>query len=727
LARIDWNVDANNKFSLRYNMVNSTNNQTVNGTSAPNPRASSNRLSKDAMSFENSNYGFLNTVSSWAAELNSNLGSGLSNQFLATYTKIQDTRSSESTPFPFIDIWDGSGNNYMSAGYELFSYNNDVKNNVANVTDNITYNYGAHKLTAGLSFEYQTFANAFMRYGTSYYKFKDFATFKNHVNGVAGNDPLAFGITYGFGDENPVAALDFGQFSAYLQDEYNVTDNLKLTYGVRIDKPLYLNNLQSNPVVDTLKFANNEKIDLGAWPKSSLLFSPRIGFNWDVNKDRSLTVRGGTGIFTGRIPFVFFTNQPTNSGMLQNTVEVTKASDLATIKFNPDWKPIVAANTTLFPVEAGKKAPGSIAGTASGFKMPQVWRSNLAADVKLPLDMKLTLEGLYTKDINAVVQRNINLLPADPTVKIVGPDQRPMWGTTKAISSMSEAMVLDNTDRGYSYSLSGQLFFPVVKNFDGMVGYTYSMAKDVSGNPGSQAASAWSNNLSVRGQNDLDLSYSQYLTPHRLVASLSYKLEYARNFATTVSVFYSGYNTGNFSYRYSADFNKDGINGDLMYIPKDATEITFTDIKSGSTVKYTAQQQSDAFFAYIEQDDYLKKHKGEYAERNGALMPWINRFDVKILQDVKIEAGGMKHTLQFSCDILNAGNLLNPDWGIYQRQTVSSGSLLKPTMTYNSTTKTYTPTFNLVEVNGKLPTKTFENSVTQSSTWGIQIGVRYIF
>ncbi len=737
LGRIDWNINEQHKFTVRYNAVNNTNDQIVNGNSAPNPRASSNRVSKDAMSFQNTNYGFKNTVNSLVGELNSNFGGKFSNQFLATYTMIEDIRTSPSSIFPFIDIWDGSGNAYMSAGYELFTYNNKVINNVLTFTDNFTYYLGNHTLTAGVSFEKLYFGNSYMRYGTSYYRFKDFASFKDHINGGA-SDPTAYGITYSLvpGMDDPVAELDFGQFSSYIQDIFNVTERFKLTYGVRIDLPIYLNDLIDNPAVSALSFLNGEKLNLGEWPASKILWSPRVGFNWDVNGDKSLKLRGGTGIFTGRLPFVFFTNQPTNSGMIQNTVEITNAAQLAQLDFNPDPK-FHLAKTDLFPTTAGTKAPGSLASVSPDFKMPQVWRSNLAADIKLPLDMVLTLEGLYTKDINAIVQRDANQAPSNPMLTYNGPDNRPIWTATTAgrrvNTGISNAMVMENTNKGYSYNLSAQLTFPVVKNLDGMIAYTHSMAKDITGNPGSQAASAWSNNVSVRGQNDLDLSYSQYLTPHKVVGSLSYKLEYARNFATTFSVYYSGYHAGNFSYRYGTDFNGDGVTADLIYIPKDPSEIIFSDIKSGSTVVYTAQEQMNAFFRYVNQDKYLSKHKGEYAERNAALFPWYNRWDMKIIQDFKVDVKGQKNVIQLSCDILNAANLASDilrhfsvldgaNWGVYKNLNVSNAAILRSSTVVNNR-----PTFQMTQVSGKLPVTTFVDNVSASSVWGIQLGLRYIF
>lgn len=730
LGRLDWNINQNHKFSLRFNAVRSTNDQLVNGTSAPNPRASSNRVSANAMSFENANYGFLNTVYSLSAELNSNFSNALSNQVLGTITLIQDTRTSKSDVFPFIDIWDGQAtlDAYMSAGYELFSFNNNVVNNVYTLVDNVTYKKGRHIVTGGVSFEYLYFGNSFMRYGTSYYRFRDLQTFINHVNGVPGYQPSAFAITYSFDPDNPkpVAELGFGQLAAYAQDEYNILDNLKLTFGIRFDMPLYMNELQNNPAVSALKFENFRQLDLSQWPKVRIVPSPRIGFNWDVFNNKTLKVRGGTGIFTGRLPFVWFTNQPTNSGMLQNTVELTSTAALDSIKFNPDpFYNLEGTNNKvpLFPKNAGTTSPSSIAAIDPDFKMPQVWRSSLAAEIKLPYDMKLTLEGTYTKDINAIVQRNINQPQPYGATPYNGPDKRPVWTTAgrKIYSNISEAMLLTNTNKGYSWTFTAQLDFPIVKNFNGMFAYTASMAKDITGNPGSQAASAWSNNLSVRGQNNLDLSYSQYLTPHRLVGSLSYRIEYLKHAATTVSVFYSGYIDGNFSYRYSNDFNNDGINADLIYIPKNQSEITFEDFIVSGNVKYTAAQQAEAFWAYVAQDKYLSKHLGQYAERNGAFFPWYHRFDVKILQDIFVNVGGKRNTLQLTADILNFGNLLNSNWGVRKRLTLSNGSILSSRIVAN------TPVFKMVEAGGVLPTKTFSNVNTTSSTWGLQIGLRYTF
>lgn len=299
LARIDWNINNNNKLTFRYNQVIATDDQTVNGTSAPNPRSSSNRISQNSFAYENANYGFENSVRSFTAELNSTFSNKVSNQFLATYTRIQDKRTSKSDPFPFIDI-KKDGDSYLSLGYELFSWKNDVINNVTTITNNLSYTTGKHNLTGGFTFDYLTFGNSFQRYGTSYYRYASIDDFINNAT------PEAFALTYSVlpDGRDPYAELDFGLGGLYLQDEYRVTDKLKVTAGIRMDLPFYFNKLETNPAVNALTFleanaVDSLKLDVAQWPTSKPLFSPRLGFNYDVNGDRSLQLRGGTGIFTG--------------------------------------------------------------------------------------------------------------------------------------------------------------------------------------------------------------------------------------------------------------------------------------------------------------------------------------------------------------------------------------------------------------------------------------------
>lgn len=735
LGKIDWNISNVHKLTLKYNEMVSNNDVALNATSVPNSLAgaigfsSVARFGKDAMSFANSNYGFKDAVRSGALELNSNFNSKLSNQFIATLTKIRATRTSPSAVFPFIDILNNNNNNYMSAGYEPYSYNNDVINDVYTITDNLTYSTGKHKFTAGITYEYQKVGNMFMAASQSYYVFNSLDDFINN------RAPKGFAYTYSLvpgKDAVYSAELKIGQLGAYLQDEFNINDRFKLTYGLRFDKPIYPEAPLENPTISALEFPNKDGVmthySTGSWPKSTLLWSPRAGFRWDTEGDKSLIIRGGTGIFTGRIPFVWLTNIPTNSGMYQFGTNVSNADDLQNYLFNADPN----AYKSRFPTQSGTSVPSSIVLTDPDFKFPQIWRTNLGFDKRIGDGWTFTMEALFTKDINGVTMRNAN--ETSPNAFANGADKRPRFSPAtnanrRLYPNLSNAIILENTNQGGGFSFTTQVSKNFTRGFYGSLAYTYTIARDVSGNPGSQAASVWSANPSITSQNALDISYAQYALPHRIVGTVSYRVEYIKHLATTFSLYYEGAAQRNFTYTYNGDLNGDGNAGsvDIMYIPKDRSEIVFVDQAATSTLTaFTAQQQEDAFFQYLEQDRYLSKHKGQYAERNAALFPWYHRFDFKLLQDIFTNIGSNKHTLQFSLDILNAGNLINNKSGVLKQLNATNGFQANPLIFAGYNTDGV-PTFRMAQSGGKLITETFSNVNSTSSTWGLQLGLRYIF
>jgi hypothetical protein len=723
LARIDWNISANHKFTLRYNDVVGTSDQQTNANSGPpNNLRNSGRISSQSMAFSNAFYGFKNTVRSITGELNSTFGSKLSNKLLASYTHIQDTRTSPSDPFPFVDIWEG-GDQYMSFGYELFSYNNNVVNNTLSFTDNLTINLNKHTITAGISFDRLFFLNSYIREGTSYYRY-------NSVNDfLTGADPIGFGVTYGYnGNDAPGSKVTFGLGALYAQDEWKVIPNLKVTYGLRVERTFYFDKMGDNPSISALTFADGQKIDVSTWPDPAILLSPRLGFNWDVKGDRSLQVRGGTGLFTGLLPFVWFTNQPQASGIIQ-VPEIGWGpgnANLVGLAFHPDFKAFIAANPTLFPQSPSTLPSGSsLAQVSKDFKLPQVWRSNVGVDVKLPWNMVFTGEVMYSKDINAIQQININ--ETAPTGNMTGPDKRPFWttGTTKIVTTVSNAMQLENTKEGYQYSFTAQLTKNFSKGLSGMFAYTYTMAKDVTSNPGSSAYSAYSSNTAVGSLNDPGLSYSNFATPHKLVGNISYRIEYAKFFATTLSLVYQGYQTGHWSYTYSNDLNNDGISSDLMYIPKTASEINFADYSG-----MTAAEEQTAFWNYVNSNKYLSSRKGMYAERFGQLQPWLHRFDAKFLEDIFSNFGtNRKYTLQFSVDMLNIGNLLNDKWGAYTYNPLASYDNVRPLAVVTKGNATTEPVYrlNATSIADFTSKTTLSKSISTSSTWGCLLGFRLIF
>jgi hypothetical protein len=472
-----------------------------------------------------------------------------------------------------------------------------------------------------------------------------------------------------------------------------------------------------------------------------------MNLRWDMNGDKSMIVRIGTGVYTGRIPFVYLTNMPTNSGMYQVSAIAT-AAQLATMTFNPNPD----AYKSLFT------APAPVANSAGfvlidkKYKFPQVWRTNLGFDKKFAKGWTLSMDAIYSKDLHATVMRNANQIAPTGTVNLGG-STRPSYintstATRRLYSGIANAIVLENNNGGGSFSLTAQVSKAFSNGFYASLSYTYSMAMDVTANPGSTAASTWSGNQTSGTQNDKELSYSSFAVPHRILATISYRKEFIKHLGTTLSMYYEGSQNqaGRFSYTYgsgsgtapagfanTADINYDGNSSDLMYIPRDASEITFTPLTVGTgatAVTYSAKQQSDAFFAFIAQDKYLRKHQGQVAERNAVLYPFYHRIDMKFLQDVFTNIGKRRATLQFSADCTNMLNLLNKDWGL--RDFFPTSSPLRATK--NASTgqvlyqlATYTPNGAVAGSNPILVDKTFIRSTSTSSTWALQLGLRLIF
>jgi hypothetical protein len=724
LARLDWNIARNHKFAFRFNKLKNESPSVTNATSGPSGISRSNfaRMGEKSIAFSNSFYTSNNEINAFAAELNSTFGSRFSNKLLVSYTATTDPkRSSPSEIFPFVDIYK-DGDPYMAFGYELFTYRNQVENNTFSVVNNLTVNLEKHTLTAGISYDNIYVNNSYIREGTSYYRYASLDDF------IANAKPTAFGVTYGYNGEDPKGVeMSFGLGSLYLQDEWKVNNNFKLTYGVRAELPMYHNELLNNPAIDALTFRDGYKVDIDAWPNTKLQVNPRIGFNWDVKGDRSLQVRGGTGLFSGVLPFVWFTNQPTASGTVQSPEIGISGENLPDdFRFNPDFRDQISNYPGLFPqaVSTTLASGASIAEVHKDFKMPRIWRSNLAGDIELPYNMILTVEALFSKDVNAVVQQNMNLPEADNVFS--GPDRRPRYTSNRINRNVSSAMVLDNSSKGYQTLLTAQLTKNYSNGFSGMLAYTYNISKDVTSNPGSSAYSAWTSNLDAFNLNNPQLSHSNFAVPHRVVGSLSYRVEYLRNLATTFSVYYSGSAQGRSSVAYSNDMNGDRASSDLIYIPRNASELAFVDVAG----KMTAAEQAAAFQEYVDNDSYLSARKGEYAERFGVVLPWRNRWDVKILQDVFTNFGtDRKYTLQFSLDIVNAGNLLNSDWGVGTASGLANRYGVIMPLTYKGVNAGGAPTYtlNAKDITDFKSKNRQVNNLSTYSTWGMLFGVRLMF
>ncbi|RZK76373.1 MAG: TonB-dependent receptor, partial [Pedobacter sp.] len=650
-ARLDWNISKSHRFSVRYNQVESqspSNLSTSTTGSGITFGSAANRASTNALSFFNSNYYQAANLYSGVAELTSNFGSKVTNVARATYSHQNDPRTSDSSPFPLVDILD-AGSVITTFGYEPFTYGNlrDVKGYT--YSDDLSLALGKHNITLGLQAEFSTTKNGFQRFGTGYYVFNSWNDF------VTRQKPANYAVTYPLTPDGSQAypSFKFNQYSAYIQDEFTVSDRLKLTAGLRVEQATYpdVTEIRTHPLVAGLTFADGQKVNTGALPENRISYSPRFGFNWNVFGDRSFQVRGGTGIFTGRIPFVWIVSQSGDAGLLQYTQ--TYSGQANTPFFNPN----IAPNLLSAAPAAGSSIPSSISVMAENLKFPQTWKSSLAFDIKLPWGIVGTLEGIYGKDLNVAVARNINLVnPTNLSISGYG-DTRPVFpaggalpttsagafgrqvvsltsagavASTAAATSSSGFNVIQMTNAkgGYNWLATAQLTKQFNNGLSAMIAYTRSDQRNYGDGGGDQLLNLWSIPATSSNPNTPTLSYSSNLNPDRFIANISYRKEYFGNLATSFSLFYEGSQQGRFSYTYSTDFNRDGQSGnDLIYIPNpgELTAASFVAIPAGTngySRAYSAQEQLDIFETYIGQDKYLSNHRGQFAERNAATSPW---------------------------------------------------------------------------------------------------------
>lgn len=728
LARLDWNITNDHHLALRYNHTKNTAWNAPNSTSMDGgTRSAFARMSQYSMSFANSMYSMENIVHSFSFDLNSRFGENISNQFLATYSKLDQVRGTNSSEFPFIDILDGSGdiNNYMALGYELFTYNNAVHNTVWNVKDDVTYYMGNHKLMAGIGFEHQMADNAYMRNGTGYYRYNSVDDF---INGEA---PQVVCLTYGYnGETNPTAKVQYGKLGIYLQDEWNATERLKLTGGIRFDTFIFNNgDLMTNNAIKDLDYYG-KSIDTGKWPSTKVILSPRIGFTYDVLGDKTLKFRGGTGLFQGRLPLVFFTNMPTNGGMVQYQAQlnakntdmsqfagglVTDANGHATAAALREKLIGMGYPENITPEQG--TVPSSICGVDPSFKMPQVWKTSFAIDYNLPTSfpMSVTAEYIYNKTVNAAILKDWAVPSMAGFPRLNGADNRALFPA--GFQTMKSAYVLENTSKGYGWSASLTLNARPIETLSLMASYTHSMAKEMTSLPGSNASSVLNYVTTVEGPNNMHLHNAENITPDRFILSATHNDKHGNH----VSIIYEAYRGGyNYSYAMVNDMNGDGYNYDALYIPTDEQ------VKNGE-FRFKTQDDADRFMAFVHRDDYLSKHQGEYAESYSVYNPWVHRVDLGYKHDFSLKLGKTKHTLQLSCDIKNVLNMFNSSWGVAKImntdfQASGIGRILK----YEGVdAQGYGVYSTPASINGN--TKTWIKNHAIGQCWYASVGIKYIF
>ena len=713
LAKLDWNINNNHTLSFRYNLLDA-----VRGL-PPHPFVLSfnntgRGPNETSLPFQNSGYGINNDLHSFALEINSH-ATKLANRFFASYNRFRDNRDPYSADFPTLEIAEG-GVTYTTAGHEPFSIHNILDQDVLQITNNLSLYSGNHVFTVGANFETFSFFNSFniFRHGVFFLPAPPVSigtTFSSLAEFMAATDPNRPGGPLdlnGYVGSGPFKGekIDVGQLGLYAQDEYQMSSDFRLTYGLRVDFPMYFTDPVDNPYSRGLTAldgdGNPETIDQSKLPGAKAMFSPRVGFNWDLKGDRSTQLRGGTGIFTGRVPFVWVGNVISNPGA------------------NPNLYPAISSVPDEHKTsdDAILQQSFDLNAMDPDFKFPQVWISNAAIDHKLPGGFLGTLEFIYGKDLNAIIMRNADLVRPVRTLR----DGRPYYGGAGNNELNPDGgagiYVIDNTSDGNNFNLTVQLRKNFTSGLNTSLSYSYTQAE--SQLKSTEIASVLWQNQPVQGNpNKPELSFSEFGQRHRIVGGATYSKSWSNSLATHFGLFleiaegnrFAGSGGNRYSYIYSGDVNGDGTGGnDLIYIPRSATdpnEILFADAAD-----------AQAFENFITQDSYLNSHRGQIAERFGAVNPWYHNLDLRVLQDFSFNTGAQKQTFQFSLDILNFTNLLNSDWGV--RKTASPAA---------------TSPLRLVQFNGQGvpvfdftgPAETFVDDPSLLSRWQVQVGLKYFF
>jgi hypothetical protein len=724
LAKFDYNLNNRNKLSFRYNQLDSDTDVLMSNSTSLG--FGNRRTSTFGLNYQASNYTILENIKSGIGELNTVIGTRMANSLIGGYSQSDESRGDVGKLFPMVDVL-LSSTVYTSFGSEPFTPNNELRYKTFQLQDSLTRFSERHSITVGGSFEKYHSDNVFFPGKQSAYVYNSLSDFYADANGYIANPnrtttsfaPSFFQVRYNNipGQEKPIQPLDVIYAGGYAQDEWTLADNVKVVAGVRVDVASFGDTGIKNAEADAMTFRDgtgaSAQYASANLPDPSPLWSPRVGFNWDVARNRNTQVRGGTGVFTGKPPFVWISNQIGNTGV-QTGFEDCRASlgcNTALRPFNPNPDAYKPANVTGAPA-----ASYNLAITDNAFRFPQVWRTNFGIDQRLPWGIVGTGEFLINRDVNGAYYINANLPAAQSA--FTGADTRPRWTSNRINSKVTDATVLQTKSTGKSWNVSTS----AKKVFrDGFVqaAYNYGESKNAI-DPGSIANGSYFGNQQFGDPNNPAVGFSQYSPGHRFFINANWRREYFGFGATAFSVFWEARTIANVSYIYSGDLNGDGgASNDLIYIPRNVGEMNFTAITGA--VPFSPAQQAAAWEAYIAQDAYLSKHRGEYAQRNAAFLPLLKRMDLSLSQDVFKNIGGTRQRFQFRADFINFGNLLNKNWGVSQRL-ISNSPLTNPGADASGRA-----TYRLRVINSQLMTTSLQQTSDLGDVYKVMFSFRYFF
>jgi hypothetical protein len=752
-AKLDWNIDKNNTLSAKYFYLKSFKDQPASNSGIPNSDGTTSvgygttrAPGPNTLPFYGSGYTINNNFNIGIVELNSRISNSMSNKLTVGYSALRDFRNFLGTgSLPMVDIGNGASDangvvtspasaTATSFGSELYTAGNLLSTNIWQFADDFTIYSGKHEFTIGTSNQIQSYTNGFAPDYNGLYTYNSASDF---INGLPAQ---AYTLRYAAqGSALPLAKIKASIYSVYIQDKYHITDNFRLTYGLRADYNAFPSSLDPNPNAAALTFQGGTHVDVSKLPKNRIQLSPRVGFNWDVNGDGSTQVRGGSGLFTGPVPFVWISNQASNNGLLFGSSTVTQKNSPGDprLVFNPN----VNANR---PANAKANTSYELDAADPNLKYPKIWRTNFAVDQKLPGGIIGTIEGSYAKDIRAIYHQNLVL--SDGYTTLAGPEGQIQYNSKNTTPSAANATAqnpsitglyyMRNTSKGFSYFITGQLQKSFTNGFAASVAYTYTKSKDVN-DGGSTASTIWSTRYVAGNPNTDNLSNSSYVQPNRIIATVSYRKQYAKNLASTIGLVFEAANNGAVSYITANDPNGDGATNDLMYIPKNQSDLVLVkapNAANGQADTRSAAQIWTQLNNFINQDPYLSQHRGQFAQRNGAILPTYKRIDLHFAQDFFVQAGKTKNTIEVTFDVINFTNLLNRNWGNQQISYSGFNNGGTTVLRYMGTQKNAdgstqaTYSFPYLDANNQIPvTSSYKTDVSQFSRFQAQIGVRYIF
>jgi hypothetical protein len=724
-VKADYNLNNTHKFTARYSQLDSSTFQLVSNSSSLG--FGSRRSSTFGLNFGNSNYSILENIKGGSGEWNSVWGSSIANNLVIGYSSHDESRGPLETLFPMVDVLE-ENTVYTTFGSEPFTPNNELRYKQFQIRNDLTKFGEKHSFVGGVSYQKYNSENVFFPGSQSAYVYRSLEDFYTDANDHLANpnrttSPVnlrRFQLRWSNipGLEKPIQPLEVTYIGAYGQDDWRPRSDLTVTLGVRMDVPFFKETGFTNPVANALTFRDEDgnavQYQTQKLPDPNVLWSPRAGFNWAVDQERGTQVRGGTGIFAGPPAYVWISNQIGENGMLTGFEQLENTTARP---FNPNPNHYKPATVTGAPASST-----GLAVTDPDFKFPQVWRTNIAVDHKLPMGFTGTAEFLYNRDVNGLYYINANLKPANSA--FVGPDTRPRWigGTaaTRINSNITSNIVLKNQDIGRSWNAAASVTRMFNAGLFVKAAYSYGEAKNTV-DPGSIAFGSYNNNQHAGDPNNPGLGFSSSMPGHRMFGAVSYTKEYFNFGATTVSVYLERRTGGQSSYVFGGDMNGDGgTSNDLIYVPRDQSEMNFeTFTQSGTT--FTAAQQTAAWESFIAQDPYLSARRGQYTERGGVFLPMTTSMDLSVAQEIFRDLGGQRHGVQVRLDIVNFGNLLNSDWGVGQRL-VSNQPLIP-----RGADAQGRPLHRMRVVSNQLMSRSYQQTAGLGDVYQIRFALRYSF